>query len=349
MLAASIALVACSAAGCADSSAVAHDASAGAPAAASPGGGLSGDRNAGGGHGSAASGSADCPTPVRPPSTPRRVVTLDGGAAGLLLRLGLLDRVVATAGNDFFAAYPTGDRTRLNRIPLLSDRLPNREQVIAERPDLVLGTSTLELGGFPGTPTARDLSVAGIPVVVACAAPTGTRVRDLAPTWQFIRDTARAFGVEQRGEALITQLGAEIAPARALFEGRPPVRTLVLSAAPAAGQSIGTIGGGGLANGIVSQAGGANIFADLPGDSANVNLEEVVARDPEAIVAITFAGSAKAADLVSAILASPQLARITAVRERRIVTVSNTVFLSPSPLNGQAVTMVGAALHRSAR
>ncbi|OLT16994.1 ABC transporter substrate-binding protein [Pseudonocardia sp. CNS-139] len=275
------------------------------------------------------------------------MVTMDGGAAAILTRLGVGDRIVGTAAPDFFAAFTGEERAQLDRIPVIDPGQGNAEAVIAARPDMVVGISTYSFGGFDGTPTVDRLAQAGAAALVACEGAGPGPVTDLSATLGFVRETAGVLGVADRGEQLAQQIEAEIQAARPPA-GTPPVRVLALSSAPAAGQPLMTQGGQSLANGIIALAGGENVAQDAAGDFASLNAEQVVARDPQAIVVVTGFSPQSDAELTEAIRASPVLAPTTAVRENRLVTVPQSILLSPSVLNGRAVAEIAGGLHTPA-
>lgn len=276
---------------------------------------------------------------------------MDGAAAAILTELGAGERIVGTAAPDFFAAFPPGMRAQLAKIPVLDPGQGNAEKVINAKPDLVVGVSSYSFGGFDGTPTVERLTKAGASVLVACDTATAGPVRDLAQTTTFIEQAAKVLGVEQRGVELSDRIQSEIN--QAIRQGRvstsaAPVRVLAVSAAPVAGQPVLTQGGRSLANGVITLAGGRNIAEDVPADFASLSAEKIVSRDPQAIVVISGFEPGGDAELISAVRASPVLAASTAVREHRLVVVPQSILLSPSVLNGQAVAMIAACLRKPA-
>ncbi|MGX2997878.1 ABC transporter substrate-binding protein [Streptomyces sp. JNUCC 64] len=286
----------------------------------------------------------DCPEPPEVSSPPRRVVTMDGGAAAILERLGVGDRIVGTAAPDFFKAF-TGDEARkLARIPVLDPGRGNAEKVIAARPDLVVGISAYSFGGFDGTPTTQRLAAAGAQSLVACDTDPDGPVEDLSRTTTFIERVAEVFGVEDRGAELIDEI--EASADRAADASGRPVRVLALSAPPAAGQPVMAQGGSGLSNGIITLAGGENIAGDALQDFTTLSAEEVTERDPQAIVVISGFAEGSDADLLESVRDSPVLAGTTAVKEDRLVVVRQSVLLSPSVLNGDAVTTIAEGIRR---
>jgi iron complex transport system substrate-binding protein len=287
-----------------------------------------------------------CPQPPQLSAPPRRVVTMDGGAAAILSRLGVADRIVGTAAPDFFKTFAGDELAALSAIPVLDEGQGNAEAVIAAKPDLVVGISSYSFGGFDGTPTTEQLAQAGAQSLVACDTSGGGPVKDVSATTTFIRQVAQVFGVEQRGADLIAQITASVDAAES--SGGEPVRTLALSGPPTAGRPVSAQGGTGLANGVITLAGGTNIAEDALQDFASLSAEEIVRRDPQAIVVISGFAPGGDEDLVAAIRDSPVLAGTTAVRENRFVVVPQSILLSPSVLNGEAVAKIAQALHQPA-
>lgn len=316
--------------------------SAGAPqsTAASPSTGMEGDM---GGHPTAPA----CPPLPQISEPPQRVVTMDGGAAAILSRLGLAERIVGTAAPDFFTAFTGAEKEQLSKIPVLDKGQGNAEAVIAARPDLVVGISTYSFGGFDGTPSVEALAKAGAKALVACESAGGGPVKDLSVTGSFIKQVAAVFEVEDAGTRLVAQIQASIDQAKRSAPAQP-VKVLALSGAPTAGQPVMTQGGASLANGVITVAGGQNIAEDVPMDFASLSAEEIVTRDPQAIVVISGFTPGSDEDLLTSIRSSPVLAATTAVRENRLVVVPQSILLSPSVLNGDAVATIAETLRAAA-
>ena len=288
-----------------------------------------------------------CPAPPQISEPPQRVVTMDGGAAAILSRLGLAERIVGTAAPDFFAAFNGEEKERLSTIPVLDKRQGNAEAVIAAKPDLVVGLSTYSFGGFDGTPSVEALAKVGVKSLVPCESAGGGPVKDLSVTASFIKQVATAFGTKDAGTRLVAEIQASVDKAKRSAPAQP-VKVLALSGAPAAGQPVITQGGGSLANGVITVAGGRNIAEDMPMGFASLSAEEIVKRDPQAIVVISGFTPGSDEDLLTSIRSSPVLAATTAVRENRLVVVPQSILLSPSVLNGDAVAKIAETLRKHA-
>lgn len=336
LVVAAVALAGCGSGEVADSSGANADAPTGAPTL----------QDQQGGHPNMAA--SDCPAPPTLSAPPTRVVTMDGGAAAILDRLGVGDRIVGTASPDFFADFPEADRARFRAIPVVDPGTGNAEAVIAARPDLVVGVSIYEFGVFAGNPSIERLRQASASVLVACDIAGDGHASGLEATFEFIRQAAAVFGVPERAEPLVAQIRTEAQQGIAPYAGRPPVRTLSLSSPPAQGQPISTHGGSSQASALITLAGGQNVAGDVNQDFARINGEELARRDPQAIVVVTGFRGGTPDQIISGIKANPLLAATTAVRENRFVIVAQTILLSPSVLSGQAVATIAAGIHRPA-
>ncbi|MCY9785725.1 ABC transporter substrate-binding protein [Nocardiopsis sp. EMB25] len=290
------------------------------------------------------SGENGCPRLPEPTGPPERVVTMDGGSAAILRELGVADSVVGTAAPDFFTAFPEEDRAELERVPVIDEGVGNREAVIAAEPDLVMGVSPYQFGAFDGTPTPQELTEAGIAGLTACDTPGATT--DLADTFAFVERAAEVFGVPERGAELVDRMREDVDAAAALAaDADRPVRVLAVSVVPGAGQGVSTLGATGTANGVITLAGGENVAGDVEQVVTDLSEEQVVSRDPEAVLVLTGFSDLPEEELVEALLGSPAVAGSTAVREERFVVMPQSVVTSPSVLNAEAVRTLAETLH----
>jgi len=297
----------------------------------------------------AAAGQGGRPAPACPPlpvlaAPPQRIVTMDGGAAAILVELGLGGRIVGTAATDYFIPFSGEQRVKLDRIPVLDPVRGSTEKVLDAHPDVVVGTSNLSFGGFDGTPTVEVLEKAGIKALAACQSQPAP-VRDIGQTTKFVTDVATVLGVPAAGAKLADRIRVEAGNPAA---GGDPVPVLVLTGVPAAGTPVSTRGGGTLINGVVAQAGGRNLAEDIVAAFAGLSAESIAERAPRALVVLSGFAKASDADLLAGVRASPLLAGTTAVRENRVAVLPQSIALTPNVLNGQAVRSVADLLKRPA-
>ena len=244
-----------------------------------------------------------------------RVVSLVPAATELVFALGAGGRLVGrTKWCDFPAAAAL--------VPSVGDGLqPNVEAVAAARPDLVLMYRSPS-----NTDATAKLRRLGVPVLELAL----DRFEDFE---RAARVVGAALGQPGVGDSLATAARAALEAATVPAADRPTVLVVVWSDPPM------TIGGGSFLNEIIHRAGGRNVFADIAKPSFAVALEAVAARNPDRVLSV--------GEAMPAFANRPEWQVIDAVRARRFVTVTGSLFNRPSPRMAEAVAALGKALKAS--
>ncbi len=139
----------------------------------------------------------------------------------------------------------------------------------------------------------------------------------MASVYAEIRDIGRIFGVSARAEALISTYEAAIDDTRArigVVKTPPRVFWYDDGDPPFAGACCGG------PSEILRLVGAENVFQDIPGSWTHVSWEDVVARNPDAIVLANAAWS-PAAEKRARLTTSSAYASIEAVKRRRFITI----------------------------
>lgn len=196
------------------------------------------------------------------PTPAQRIVSLAPHVTEQLYAAGAGAKVVAASD---YSDYPEEAR-RLPRVA--SSGTVNLEMVLALKPDLVVAWR-LEATA----PALARLESLGVPVFYS-------EPRRLAQ----IPDTIEALGILAGTSAaaapLADSLRKELARLDATYRGRRPVSVFYqISERP-----LMTLGGGQFVSDAIALCGGRNIFADSALMAPIVNVESVLAADPEAIV-----------------------------------------------------------------
>ena len=274
-----------------------------------------------------------CGVDVTFDAPPQRVVLLKSAAVPFLRDLGVLDRVVARAGEYPGAYYDEPTRAALDAIPLLTDRTDtsghlqiSREVVIAQRPDLVIG----QVDGLD-----RDvLAAAGIPLIeeeALCA--------DGLPDIGFdsVDDQMALYGQvfdrAAEAERATAALQDRVAAVRETVAGRAtagPARTAAVLYPTVGGGVTYAYGSSSMAQPQLEAAGFTNVFADVPDRVFEVTLEELIGRDPDVLVLLHSAGDPAA--VRDAVADLPGATDITAVREGNVLVQLFNFTEPPTPL-----------------
>ena len=194
----------------------------------------------------------------------RRIVSLNPVMTEFVFAAGAGDRLV---GRTHWDHYPPA----ANAVPDLGDGMsPNVEVILGASPDLVLAYAS----------EANRRAVAALRAVGVRTLTVRTdRLADLP---RFARLYAAVTGDSGGIAAADTALGS-VDAVRALPRRAPAPRVFWI--VYDGGEQVYALGAGSFLSEIVTAAGGVNIFADLAAPSAQVSIEEVVRRDPDAILA----------------------------------------------------------------
>ena len=194
---------------------------------------------------------------------PERIVSLAPSNTEILFALGLGEKVV---GVTEYCNYPP--------------EALNKEKIIALQPDLILANSIHAEEVIPA------LEEIGLTVFALAAENVDGILEDIRMVGKITGSEGEAsklaIEMENRIEA-ITDVTKDL-------EERPRVFYITWH------DPLFSVGSETTIQELVEKAGGANIFQDITGHGT-VDLEEVIARDPEVIIACTGHGSAQAEPL----------------------------------------------------
>jgi iron complex transport system substrate-binding protein len=209
---------------------------------------------------------------VRDP--PLRIVSLTPGATEMLFAAGAGGQLIATVE---YSDEPAAAR----RVPRIGDvAAVDMERLVALEPDVVIAWPA---GGNP----AQRARIAALHIAVY--EQQLLRLVDIAPS---VRRLGALAGTEPRaGRAahdIETRLAALEATYAAALSARPSVLLQVWN------RPIYTVGGRHLMSDALEVCGARNVFADLPEASPVVDIEAVIARNPDIILAAAPPGEGAA-------------------------------------------------------
>ena len=241
---------------------------------------------------------------------PARIVSLAPGATEMLFAAGAGERIVGTSE---YSDEPAAAR----RIPRIGDsNAVDLERLLLLHPDVVVV--------WPGGNSAALIEKVrrlGLPMYFQRA----DRLGDLAPSLLRLGQLA---GTQAVAEATATALESRIAGLRRDYGARAPVRVMM----EVWNNPLYTIGGPQLMTDALQACGALNVFGDLPELGPVVQLESVIARDPDVIVALA---SDQAQEWLAVWRAFPML---KAVKRGNLVAFGNKALsrLGPSAVQATA-------------
>ncbi|MFN8631275.1 MAG: ABC transporter substrate-binding protein [Chloroflexota bacterium] len=272
---------------------------------------------------------------------PERVVTFDPAVTEIMLTLGFKDRIVGVtlfddgpAAGDKMWSVTKADMLSLKVINDPKVGYPSREAVVAARPDLVASEYTSAFDPSYGVGTFKQFDALGIPAYVThggCedAPPIWT---DLSVIYQDIRDFGVIFDVQDKADAEIASLQAQVAAiqAKARAANLPDHNNGMYCCGPDNPGTLGTT----VANALITLAGSHYAFLNEDNGRKPLSWEAFVKGDPDVIWIIT--GLGEAATTAEDFLAkSPRTAAMTAVKAKRYLVVAyDDVGETPRTIDG---------------
>ncbi len=201
------------------------------------------------------------------PAPPLRIVSLAPGATEMLFAAGAGAQVIATVE---YSDQPDAAR----RVPRIGDAVAvDLERLVLLHPDVVVAWP----GGGNAAQRARIARLA-IPVYDQQLG----RLSELAPA---IRRLGVLAGTEAQAASAAGAIEAQLAALRGSFGarhgGQPPPTVLL----QVWNRPIYTVGGRQLMSDALTVCGARNVFADLPEPGPVVDIEAVIARNPDIIIA----------------------------------------------------------------
>ncbi len=257
----------------------------------------------------------NCGTTVTVDEPPTKVVTIKSTSTEMLLALGLQDVMVGTAFAD--GPVPDDQAAAYADIPVVSDKVPGQEALLALEPDFVYAgwESNFSADGVGERSTLQDLGI-GTYVSPAACKEEGYMPDPLTfdEVDDEIRQVASIFGVPERAEELIAQEHATLASVT-----KPAQETTALwyssgSDTPYVGAGIGA------PQMMMDAAGLTNIFADVHDTWTSAGWEQVVAADPDVIVLVDASWNT-AAKKIEMLEANPATSQLSAVVHHRYLTI----------------------------
>ena len=244
---------------------------------------------------------------------PEKVIAVYQGCIETMIALGLEDHVLASYGLDNEVKDEWKDGfARMNYDETVF--APDKETVTLLEPDMIFSW-----GSYFGEKKLGDVAAWNEKSVGTYmnsnTVPGGTRT--LENEYTDILNIGKIFDVEDRAQALVDEMKAQVEATLAAAQGQEPVRVAVVE--PTAGGTITNYGADSLAGDMVTALGGELARPD----GSDMGKEDLVACDPDVIfvVYMAYAGDdpdSVRAEQLAAIQDDPALASLSAVQNGRV-------------------------------
>ena len=264
--------------------------------------------------------------------TPQKAVSLSSFTTEMMLALGLEENMIGTAyqDNEILPEY----QAAYNSIPSLSPTNVSKEEMINIEPDFVTGWTSdfYERNHNPQFCEDNNIKL----FIAQSEKDTAT----LADVYADFRSLGKIFDVEERAEEIISSMESEIEKIQALVpENGEEKRIFVYDS----GLDIPLTVTGGLADDLITTAGGKNIFGGTETAWGQVSWEDVIARDPQYIILLKYAQSDDVSDRKNMLKQDPALKDVTAVKEDNIFELT-LVDMLPGVRNAETIKIINNAI-----
>ncbi|MDQ3441447.1 MAG: helical backbone metal receptor [Planctomycetota bacterium] len=147
------------------------------------------------------------------------------------------------------------------------------------------------------------------------------------------------IGQREKADSIANDLHRQLDRVRAAVAGKPPVRTLIAQTE----SPLSTVGGGNFMNDLLAIAGGTNVIKGGDNSYPNIDLERLVALNPDVVIHLLPGESPQVIERAKAFWSShPEL---TAVKNGRVYFESESFMLLPGPLVGKIAERFATLLH----
>lgn len=233
----------------------------------------------------------NCGAEVTFDAPPERVVMLKSAAVPYLHALGVMDQVVARAGDYPADYYDTETQAELDDIPLLTDEMDtsghlqiSKEIVIAEEPDLVLG----EVDNLSrDTLDAVDIDLLEEPAMC----PEGVDDPGFDDVYSQLETYGKVFDREEEAIQAVADLRKRVTELEKQKVGEG--RTAAVLYPTVGGGVTYAYGTRSMAHPQLEAAGFEDVFADVDERVFEVSTEDLLERDPDVIILLHNAGDPK--------------------------------------------------------
>lgn len=257
----------------------------------------------------------NCGTEVTVDAAPQRIVAIKSSAIEMVLALGAGDRIVGTGFPD--GPLPADLEAAGSDLPVLSDRVPSAEVVLAAEPDLVYAgwESNLTAEAAGDRATLAGLGVATYVAPSACKDPAYQPDKlTFDDVFAEIEEAGELLGEPEAAADLVAEQQAELDALTADDRG---LTALWYSS----GDDIPYVGAGiGAPQMIMEAAGLTNVAAGVADTWTSYSWEQVAEDDPDVIVLVDATWNT-AESKKQALAANPATASLTAVQQERYVVV----------------------------
>lgn len=271
---------------------------------------------------------------------PERAISNDVNLTEMMLVLGLADRMVGYTGISGWKTLDEEMRAGVEQLPELSAKYPTKEVLVGADADFFFAgwNYGMKVGGEVTPETLDPFGIKVYELTESCTHIMQKEKANIQDMYNDLLNLGRIFGVEDKAKALVEGYRVDLATFSAGLEASDPLRVFVYDSGEDAPFTAGLYA---MPTALIEAAGGVNVMNSFEKSWGTVTWEEVVDRNPEAIVIVNY-GDVTAEQKREFMLSNPAFADLDAVKNDRFVTLEY-VEATPGPRNIKAIKALANA------
>ena len=272
---------------------------------------------------------------------PKHAVSHDINMTQMMLALGLKPRMAGYSGVSGWKSVTPEMQTILDGLPELAAKYPSVETLLNANVDFFFAgwDYGMRVGGDLTPQTLQPLGINVYELTESCAFVMKRPPASLEDTYNDLRNLGKIFDVQDRANALIAQMQAQVAEVRKGLPADKP-RVFLYDSGEDRAMTSGRLG---MPQALIDAAGGRNILDDVEASWTRVNWEDVVERNPQVIVIVDY-GEVTAEQKEQFLLSNKALQSVDAIKNQRFIVIPY-VQATPGIDNVLAVETLAKGFH----
>ncbi|TWC12787.1 MULTISPECIES: ABC transporter substrate-binding protein [unclassified Pseudomonas] len=272
---------------------------------------------------------------------PKHAVSHDINMTQMMLALGLKPRMAGYSGVSGWKSVTPEMQTILDGLPELAAKYPSVETLLNANVDFFFAgwDYGMRVGGDLTPQTLQPLGINVYELTESCAFVMKRPPASLEDTYNDLRNLGKIFDVQDRANALIAQMQAQVAEVRKGLPADKP-RVFLYDSGEDRAMTSGRLG---MPQALIDAAGGRNILDDVEASWTRVNWEDVVERNPQVIVIVDY-GEVTAEQKKQFLLSNKALQSVDAIKNQRFIVIPY-VQATPGIDNVLAVETLAKGFH----
>ncbi|QJI42613.1 ABC transporter substrate-binding protein [Pseudomonas sp. ADAK2] len=272
---------------------------------------------------------------------PKHAVSHDINMTQMMLALGLKSSMVGYSGVSGWKSVTPDMQSLLDGLPELAAKYPSVETLLNANVDFFFAgwDYGMRVGGDLTPQTLQPLGINVYELTESCAFVMKRPAASLEDTYNDLRNLGKIFDVQDRANALIAGMQAQIAAVRKDLPADKP-RVFLYDSGEDRAMTSGRLG---MPQALIDAAGGRNILDDVEASWTRVNWENVVERNPQVIVIVDY-GEVTAEQKEQFLLGNKALQSVDAIKNQRFIVIPY-VQATPGIDNVLAVETLAKGFH----